>query len=129
MVQSTHKGFAYRLGRGLGTAVWRLRVAERRLLDWAARIGRPARFLAKLLLLGLKLAGAVAVFYALLPVFSWLISAAIGFLFLLGMVYLVANPDSEGLSALSAALKQDDAPYGRDVFGHELDFWGNRYDE
>lgn len=129
MVQSAHKGFAYRLGHGLGSAVACVRAGEHRVLARAARSGKTAWFVAKSLLLAVKLAAVAAVLVALLPAISWLVSFILGFVFLAGMVYLVANPDPEGLSALSAALKQDDAPYGRDVFGHELDFWGNRYDE
>jgi len=123
------KGFAYRLGHGLGSAVACVRAGEHRVLARVARSGRAAWFVAKSLLLAVKLAAVAAVLVALLPAISWLVSFIFGFVFLAGMVYLVAKPDPEGLSALSAALKQDDAPYDRDVFGHELDFWGNRYDE
>ena len=129
MVQSTHKGFAYRLGRGLGSAVACVRAGEHRVFARAARSGKTAWFMARSLLLAVKLAVVAVVLVALLPAISWLVSFILGLVFLAGMVYLVANPDSEGLHALSSALKQDDAPYGRDVFGHELDFWGNRYDE
>lgn len=103
------KGFAYRLGHGLGSAVACVRAGEHRVLARVARSGRAAWFVAKSLILAVKLAAAVAVFYALLPVFSWMISAVVGFLFLLGMVYLVANPDRDGLDALSQAVKPDDA--------------------
>lgn len=129
MVQSTHKGFAYRLGHGLGSAVACVRAGEHRVLARAARSGKTAWFTARSLLLAVKLAAVAAVLVALLPAISWLVAFVLGCVFLAGMVYLVANPDPEGLNALSSALKQDDAPYGRDVFGRELDFWGDRYDE
>jgi len=129
MVQNTHKGFSYRLGHGLGSAVACVRAGEHRVLARVARSGRIAWFVAKSLLLAVKLAAVAAVLVALLPAISWLVSFVLGFAFLAGMVYLVANPDPDGARILSAALKQDDAPYGRDVFGRELDFWGDPYDE
>lgn len=109
MVQSTHKGFAYRLGHGLGGAVACARAGEHRVLARAARSGKVAWFVAKSLLLAVKLAAVAAVLVALLPAISWLVSFILGFVFLVGMVYLVASPDRDGLDALCQAVKPDDA--------------------
>lgn len=124
MAHRTDKGFAYRLGHGLGSAVACVRTGEDRVLARVARSGRIAWFVAKSLLLAVKLAAVAAVLVALLPAISWLISFILGFAFLGGSVYLITNSAANGRSS-----NLDDAnraPHGRDVFGFELDWMGNR---
>lgn len=104
MVQSTHKGFAYRLGHGLGGAVACVRAGEHRVLARVARSGKTAWFVAKSLLLAVKLAAVAAVLVALLPAISWLVSFILGFVFLAGMVYIVVNTDATGVQVLSDAV-------------------------
>lgn len=123
MVQSTHKGFAYRLGHGLGSAVACVRAVEHRVLARAARSGKTAWFVVKSLLLAVKLAAVAAVLVALLPALSWLVSFVLGFVFLGGLVYLVANSVKGSNGSLDDA---SSTPHGRDVFGFELDWMGNR---
>ncbi|MFZ3205334.1 MAG: hypothetical protein WA161_15815 [Pseudomonas sp.] len=117
------KGFAYRLGHGLGAVVACLRAGEHRVLERVARSGRSAWFVAKSLILAVKLAAVAAVLAALLPAISWLVSFILGFVFLGGLVYLVANSVKGGNGGLDDASR---APHGRDVFGFELDWMGNR---
>lgn len=119
MVQSAHKGFAYRLGHGLGSAVAFVRSGEHRVLAWAARSGKTAWFMTRSLLLAVKLVVVAAVLVALLPAISWLVSFILGLVFLAGMVYLVAYPDPEGLNALS-----DTVGEVTPNFGHGYDGYG-----
>lgn len=123
MVQSAHKGFAYQLGHGLGSVVACVRAGEHRVLARAARSGKTVWFVARSFLLAVKLAAVAAALIALLPAISWLVSLILGFMFLAGMVYLVTNPDPEGLEALSQAVKQGDVDghrHGVQGFGFYL---------
>lgn len=106
MIQSTHRGFAYRVGHGLGSAVACVRAGEHRVLARAARSGKTVSFVAKSLLLVAKLAAVAAVLVALLPAISWLVSIVLGFVFLAGMVYLVVNADPSGVEVLSDAVSE-----------------------
>ncbi|VXC22553.1 conserved membrane hypothetical protein [Pseudomonas sp. 8Z] len=105
-MNSTRKGFAYHLGNGLGIVVAGVLSLERRALVGVSCFGKPALFVGRALFLTMKLAAVAAVLVALLPAISWLVSFILGFVFLAGMVYLVANPDRDGLDALSGMVKE-----------------------
>ena len=114
------KGFAYRLGHGLGAVVACLRAGEQRMLASAGRVGTPVMFLLKLLFLALKLGVVASLFVALLPALSWL--AAMAFALLVGGVFLysLANTNSS-----TGYLADEDRLHGHDVYGRKLDSWGN----
>lgn len=120
MVSPTYKGFAYRLGHGLGSAVARVRAGEQRMLASASRTGAPVKFLLKLLFLALKLGAVASLFVVLVPVFSWL--AAMAFALLVGgvLLYSLANTDSS-----TEYFADEDRLHGQDVYGRKLDSWGN----
>lgn len=114
MVQSTHKGFAYRLGHGLGSAVACVRAGERRVLVSAGRVGVPFRLMVKTLLLAIKLGVVAALVVALLPALSWLMSAVFGAVLLAGLAYLSVGAGDESAYAT----------FGRDDMGRKLDSHG-----
>ncbi|HHF0345247.1 TPA: hypothetical protein ACPH4X_006670 [Pseudomonas aeruginosa] len=107
----TNKGFASRVGFGLGMLV-RFCLHDRRpVLRWIKRV---SLFL--------------VLFVVLVQNFTWLAS---GFLTLLsfGLIGLALVKGDFSIIAESAEeAEAREAPHGRDVFGCPLDAWGNRID-
>ncbi|AWF62865.1 hypothetical protein AAIH49_16775 [Pseudomonas aeruginosa] len=106
----TNKGFASRVGFGLGMLV-RFCLHDRRpVLRWIKRV---SLFL--------------VLFVVLVQNFTWLAS---GFLTLLSFG-LIGLALVKGDFSIFQQLEKDEtqaAPYGRDVFGNELDWMGRRDD-
>lgn len=113
------KGFAYRLGHGLGAIVACLRAGEQRMLASAGRVGTPVMFLLKLLFLALKLGVVTSLFVVLLPALSWL--AAMAFALLVGGVFLYFL--AHGNSSEEVPYGNDYGPegYGYYCAGHRVD--------
>ncbi|MBS7690737.1 hypothetical protein I0E98_10695 [Pseudomonas lalucatii] len=99
------KGFAYRLGHGLGSAVACVRAGEHRVLASAGRVGVPFRLMVKALLLAIKLGVIAALVVALLPALSWLMSAVIGVVLLAGVAYLSMGLVMKAHTRLSDVMK------------------------
>lgn len=94
----------------------------------AGRVGAPVRLLAKLLFLAMKLGPVVALIVALLPALSWLASFILGFVFLAGMVYLVAKADLDASDFIHVSSDREDDFFvdegyrdGHAGFGHYVD--------
>ncbi|KES20041.1 MULTISPECIES: hypothetical protein [Pseudomonas] len=100
------KGFASRLGFGVGRTL-RFFMNDRKVgLRWVKRA-----FLVTALLV------------VLVNSFSWLLGSLLTVGCLGLALYALVRGDADVLKGVFSEDK--DAPYGRDVFGRELDSWGN----
>lgn len=107
----TNKGFASRVGFGLGTLV-RFCLHDRRpVVRWVKRACL-----------------AVVLFVIFAQNFTWLASAFMSLL-CMGLVgWALVKGDFSIVAESAEESEAREAPYGRDVFGCPLDAWGNRID-
>lgn len=103
MTTQTSQGVAGRLGYGLGQIVRLVWFSQNRTVRWVKRLALIA-----------------------FAVYSWVwLAHAFMAVLTVGLILLaLAVGDFSRLSGLGNSDDRD-APYGRNVFGQELDFWGN----
>ncbi|TWR63100.1 hypothetical protein FIV41_03000 [Pseudomonas marginalis] len=103
MTTQTTQGVASRLGYALGVIVRAVWYSQNRTLRWVKRLALIA-----------------------VAVYSWVwLAHAFMAVLTVGLILLaLAVGDFTRLSGLGSSDDRD-APYGRNVFGQELDFWGN----
>lgn len=113
-MNNTRKGFAYRLGLGLGSVVAGVRSFERRVLMSASGKSSSVGLLTKLVVLAIKLGMVVALAAVLVSVFSWLVTSVL----MVGLV-IFASRLLKGVE-----LGEDYAPIGYSADGRRLDSYG-----
>jgi len=113
-MNNTRKGFAYRLGLGLGSAVAGVRSLERRALASANAKSASVGLLTKLVVLAIKLGMIVALTAALISLFSWLVTSVL----MVGLVILASR------LLKGVEVGEDYAPIGYSADGRRLDSYG-----
>lgn len=103
MTTHTTQGVAGRLGYALGMVVRAIWFSQNRTLRWVKRLALIA-----------------------VAIYSWVwLAHAFMAVLTVGLILLaLAAGDFSRLRGIGNA-DDNDAPYGRNVFGQELDFWGN----